>query len=781
MSRKNRSQVTSAPQGVLGKLTVTCLSLASLSLVTPQIARADSGTWTGATSGQWANTANWSGITTTVPGTGNTATFNGASGNTTIDLDGGVTIGTLLFDTGSAAAYTIGSGVVGSQALTLDNAGAITINAGVTTNQLFNSNVQLSNAANASATITNNGSGTLTIAGTLSANAASGNGVLNVAGSGNITITGAVTEVGAGNSALKKVGSGTLTLSNGSTFNGTGASQPKGSGSGGNSAFTGPFFVQEGTLVMNGDTNPVNTVTGEAVIGGIAVNHGDPGQNAKLQVDAGALNISGFLSVGRGNGTGTATSDLELNNAATVTAGNFSAGFNGGSTLNTPKGTITLNGTSQLNITGNNFIAESAGSNFTVNVNDTALFRQTAAGSGETRVGMADNTVATINVNGGTASFERDAIVGYAGTSTGRLNLTSGTVNMASTLERWLMVGRDGASKGEITVNGGNLNLNTNSDIRFGRNSGASGTSFVTLNGGAITGWTGNASGAFSGTSVIDMNNSSTQATFSSTVNLNGGTLTIGQVISNNNAGTATFNFNGGTLRAAAASANFVDLGGASQTAVVKSGGAIIDSNSFNVTIPQALIDGAGGGGLTKNGTGTLTLSGANTYTGVTTVSTGTLALASTGSLTSTTLSVASTATFDVSAKSSYSLASNAITLSLDGSSIGLINAGALAVDFSGAALTLDLTTGTPGASYDYLTSTATGNLASVTLAGSFSGTLGRSGNIWTGTSSGYSFSLDQTSGALNITAVPEPHEFALAIVGLLGVMIFIRRRNQQA
>jgi hypothetical protein len=165
----------------------------------------------------------------------------------------------------------------------------------------------------------------------------------------------------------------------------------------------------------------------------------------------------------------------------------------------------------------------------------------------------------------------------------------------------------------------------------------------------------------------------------------------------------------------------------------------------------------------------------------VTTVSTGTLALASTGSLTSTTLSVASTATFDVVAKGGYSLASNAITLSLDGSSIGLINAGAFAVDFSGAALTLNLTTGTPGASYDYLTSTATGNLASVTLAGSFSGTLGRSGNIWTGTSSGYSFSLDQTSGALNITAVPEPHEFALAIVGLLGVMIFIRRRNQQA
>jgi hypothetical protein len=31
------------------------------------------------------------------------------------------------------------------------------------------------------------------------------------------------------------------------------------------------------------------------------------------------------------------------------------------------------------------------------------------------------------------------------------------------------------------------------------------------------------------------------------------------------------------------------------------------------------------------------------------------------------------------------------------------------------------------------------------------------------------------------ITAVPEPRDFALAVVGLLGVLIFIRRRRTQA
>ena len=60
-------------------------------------------------------------------------------------------------------------------------------------------------------------------------------------------------------------------------------------------------------------------------------------------------------------------------------------------------------------------------------------------------------------------------------------------------------------------------------------------------------------------------------------------------------------------------------------SANVNSGGATIDTQNFSITIAQNLLNGGGGGGLTKQGGGTLTLSGSNAYTGATTISSGTL------------------------------------------------------------------------------------------------------------------------------------------------------------
>jgi autotransporter-associated beta strand protein len=57
----------------------------------------------------------------------------------------------------------------------------------------------------------------------------------------------------------------------------------------------------------------------------------------------------------------------------------------------------------------------------------------------------------------------------------------------------------------------------------------------------------------------------------------------------------------------------------------VLAGGAIIDTNTFDVTIDEVLIGSTGDGGLKKNGDGMLTLALDPTYNGDTVVNAGTL------------------------------------------------------------------------------------------------------------------------------------------------------------
>lgn len=118
-------------------------------------------------------------------------------------------------------------------------------------------------------------------------------------------------------------------------------------------------------------------------------------------------------------------------------------------------------------------------------------------------------------------------------------------------------------------------------------------------------------------------------------VNLDGGTMMLGRVFQGGESGggaiTSTFNFNGGTLKVLPGTVNGAQFMAGLDFAYVKSGGAIINTNGVignggNAVIAQALLDG-GGGGLTKEGTGTLTLTGANTYTGPTIINGGKLAI----------------------------------------------------------------------------------------------------------------------------------------------------------
>jgi fibronectin-binding autotransporter adhesin len=372
---------------------------------------------------------------------------------------------------------------------------------------------------------------------------------------------------------------------------------------------TGNFFINTAAagvypiLSANSGFAPVDLIIGNA------------GAVGRLDQTAGSLatGTGNWLMVGN-NGTGTYN----------LTGGTLAAG-----SIRMARTTGTAVSTGTLNVT-----------NATVNV------------AGVTVIVDGNNAsstcLGTLNVgSGGILNTENDLLMAFAGdaAAVAEVNIgPGGTVNVATTVERWLIVSQWDPLRGRLNINGGTLNLNANTDLRFsiGNNSGAN---EVNLNSGAITSWSGNQSGTTT-TGVVDLNRGSGGA--NNTFNLNGGTLTINQVITDNDSGTAAFNFNGGTLKAAGNTANFVQLGGGSQSANVMDGGAIIDSAGFNVGIPQPLV-AVGTGGLTKIGDGTLTLSGGYSYTGPTIVRGGTLALDAAQSSSSTSALTVSNATLTLS------------------------------------------------------------------------------------------------------------------------------------
>jgi T5SS/PEP-CTERM-associated repeat protein len=113
------------------------------------------------------------------------------------------------------------------------------------------------------------------------------------------------------------------------------------------------------------------------------------------------------------------------------------------------------------------------------------------------------------------------------------------------------------------------------------------------------------------------------------------------------------------------------------RSATFGAGGATFNSNGFNSTLAGAF---SGVGGLAKSGAGTVTLTGASTYTGATKVNAGGLALTTAGvrtaSLGNTAITVASGATFSATLAASHF--SNTI------------NAGTTGPGAAGATLTLD-------------------------------------------------------------------------------------------
>lgn len=256
----------------------------------------------------------------------------------------------------------------------------------------------------------------------------------------------------------------------------------------------------------------------------------------------------------------------------------------------------------------------------------------------------------TLNMNGGTINTPPGVDVwlgeGYNGGAggTGKMIMTGGAVNIGG----WFAIGRFGGighlefSGGSITLvpgDTGNITLATTPS-----------TGVVNQNGGALTNtvsqtWIAeSANGTWNlngGTDVLGIILLTRLSGANGAFNLNGGDLFATQIT--DPGGNGAFNFNGGTLHALTSSANFLQ---ASQGMTVKTGGAVINTEGHDITISQALANG--GGGLTKLGTGSLTLSGNLSYSGPTIVSNGTLTVSAPNTFASSSCTISGGATFGV-------------------------------------------------------------------------------------------------------------------------------------
>ena len=175
---------------------------------------------------------------------------------------------------------------------------------------------------------------------------------------------------------------------------------------------------------------------------------------------------------------------------------------------------------------------------------------------------------------------------------------------------------------------------------------------------------------------------------------LNGGVLEVHNIGKGGGA-VATLDFNGGTLRARSNNPLFMQ---GLNAVTVQAGGGVLDTTNINITINQALLDG--GGGLTKRGTGTLTLTAANGYTGLTTVDEGTLAL--TGSLAGA-VSVSSGATLSGTGTVAGAVNSGG-TLAPGFGAAGRLRLNSSYTQGAGGALALEVGGATPGSGFDQVT-----------------------------------------------------------------------------
>ena len=521
-----------------------------------------------------------------IAGTG--TTFTVSSGNATLAGTNTYTGATTI--NGGTLAVSGGSAIVDTGTVTLANTAgaAFNVNGSETIASLQGGGWTGGNVSIATGqTLTVAEANTNTFAGSLQ-----GAGHFTHSGTGTLTLSGTNTNTGA---ISVSASGGALVLS------GAGAL------SGNTSLLSGAF----GTSISLVD----NTARTQSVAGGLSLT------NSKFTFDLNGSTADRLDFTGAATLSGTNTINLNFINPAvaqTYTLFTASSGLNGGAwsldpTVIQSGFTFTLNSTATaLNLvvaassnpifywtgnassawSGNNF--SSSGSDYSgssLNATSDVVFAAAGAGNLSTTLGTTYNvntlSVSTpaVSISGGNITANSTSATTYAvlatsGTTTISSNLTSPSGGFSKTGAGTLILSGSNTYGGNTTLSAGTLAINSASAI-------GNGTLII-------------ADGASLDTTV-----SSTTLTKNNTQRWNGDFTFVGTNNSSLNMGTGAV--------------------------TIAQNGLVVTTSAGNLTVGGVIGDGGSAYGLTKAGNGTLVLTGANTYTGATTINAGTLSVSTIG------------------------------------------------------------------------------------------------------------------------------------------------------
>jgi autotransporter-associated beta strand protein len=474
--------------------------------------------------------------------------------------------------------------------------------------------------------------------------------------------------------------------------------------------------------------------------------------SASITHNSGTVNFAGSSSAG----TATITNNAGMVFSGSSTAGSASitsSGINGATVFieNSTAGSASITVNNALNFwdnstAGSATLLNNAGgvvdfSNTTGPNGDHRISAGSIAGAGAYDLGANELTVGSNNLS----TEVSGAIAGVGGslvkigtgtlklsgnnTFTGGVTLSTGALGLAS---------NNALGTGVLTTYGGTVAYADG--VTIGNAVDLRGSTTLDVAAGSATqaGAIGQTGGAFgvvkTGTGALTLSGNNT---FTGGVTLNAGTLGLAH---NNALGTGVLTTYGGTIAYAdgVAIGNAIDLRG-STTLDVATGGA---------TQAGAIGETGGASGIVKTGAGRLTLSGANTYTGGTTINAGTLQLGGSGGGVGSiagTVTVGASGTFDVvnaDTRGITSISNSGITNFRNSNSAGGAN---ITNDIGSTILFYD-TSSAGGATINNTTTTATLNFLNSSTAGS--ATITNSG--------GFNFSNSSTAGSATINNISD-------------------------